>query len=98
MPTKPRARCPDCKQLHSGTGRCHTCRATTTQRGLGWTHQQAAAIILTGDPLCHWCKIRPATTADHVTPRSHGGPTGLDHLGNYVPACKPCNYGRTTAT
>ena len=47
MPTRPAARCPDCKTLHPGTGRCPTCaraasraRGTTTQRGYGIDHQR----------------------------------------------------------
>jgi hypothetical protein len=47
MPTRPQARCPDCKRLHPGTGRCPSCRrtadrarGTTTQRGYGHQHQR----------------------------------------------------------
>lgn len=45
-------------------------------------------LILAGTPLCHWCGIRPATTADHL----RGAPQGGDHsLSNLVPACATCN-------
>ncbi|WP_369406295.1 HNH endonuclease [Nocardiopsis trehalosi] len=46
--------------------------------------------MLAGDPPCHWCGA-PATTADHLVPRSLGGTNTLD---NYVPSCSPCNSAR----
>ena len=44
--------------------------------------------LLEGKPLCHWCQVRPATTADHLKPASQGGGHELENL---VPACEPCN-------
>jgi 5-methylcytosine-specific restriction endonuclease McrA len=43
--------------------------------------------LLAPKPLCHWCKIRPATTADHLI----GAPNGTHDLENLVPACARCN-------
>lgn len=43
--------------------------------------------VLQGDPLCHWCKVRPATTADHLI----GAPNGTHDLSNLVPVCADCN-------
>lgn len=42
---------------------------------------------------CHLCPDRssPATTADHLIPRSKGGD---DSLGNLEPAHAACNYAR----
>lgn len=40
-----------------------------------------------GDNSCFYCG-EPATTRDHVQPRSHGGSNSLDNL---VPACARCN-------
>jgi 5-methylcytosine-specific restriction endonuclease McrA len=46
------------------------------------------AQLLAPKPFCHWCKVRPATTADHL----RGAPQGGDHsLENLVPACADCN-------
>jgi hypothetical protein len=54
--------------------------ATTTERGLGWQHQQQRAALLRcltpGTP-CWWC-ARPMflwqrLSADHVQARAHGG-------------------------
>lgn len=55
------------------------------------TYLRNRAKILAGKPLCHWCGIRPATTADHL----RGAPQGGDHsLENLVPACADCNHRR----
>ncbi len=52
------------------------------------TYLRNRGILLAGKPMCHWCKVRPATTADHL----RGAPQGGDHsLGNLVPACGRCN-------
>jgi 5-methylcytosine-specific restriction endonuclease McrA len=45
-------------------------------------------ILLAGNPICHWCGIRPATQADHL--RSDAG----HELSNLVPACADCNQRR----
>jgi len=48
-------------------------------------------IVLEGNPMCHWCKRKPATDADHLTPYDAGG---SDDTSNLVPACKSCNSRR----
>lgn len=40
---------------------------------------------------CHYCGVRHALTADHVTPRSLGGSDKADNL---IPACVTCNTSR----
>ena len=79
-----------------------------------WGGRRAGALVratlATYGDRCHLagprCR-RTATTADHLIPRSRGGP---DTLANLRPACAPCNrqrgdmtldewstlYGRTT--
>lgn len=52
--------------------------------------------LLKDKPLCHWCNIRQATTADHLIetdrwPQETPGVNGLDNL---VAACKTCNSSR----
>lgn len=41
--------------------------------------------------VCHLCRQDGATTADHVIPRSRGGP---DVLANLEPAHRSCNSAR----
>jgi 5-methylcytosine-specific restriction endonuclease McrA len=48
------------------------------------------AQILASKPMCHWCKVRKATTADHLV----GAPHGTHDLSNLVPACRWCNARR----
>jgi 5-methylcytosine-specific restriction endonuclease McrA len=43
--------------------------------------------LLAPKPPCHWCKVRRATTADHLV----GAPHGTHDLSNLVPACADCN-------
>lgn len=43
---------------------------------------------------CRYCGNR-ADTADHVLPRTRGGPTTLDNL---VAACNPCNRSKKDRT
>jgi 5-methylcytosine-specific restriction endonuclease McrA len=43
--------------------------------------------LLAPKPLCHWCKVRPASTADHLV----GAPHGTHAIENLVPACERCN-------
>lgn len=92
----PRKECLSCRRLYSGSGSyCAACTAaryrTTTQRGLGHDHRKIVAALLADNPVCYWCGKRPATTGDHLVPRSLGGTNDPD---NYVPACSTCNYGR----
>jgi hypothetical protein len=67
------------------------------QRGYGIAYEHARAALLANHPPCHWCALRGktvrATTADHVPSiKEAGGP----HL-NLVPACGPCNFGRSNS-
>ncbi len=63
---------------------------SSTRRGYGVAYRRARAALLAGNPLCHWCRAQPATTADHDPPMAV---TGHPHL-RLVPACEKCNYGR----
>jgi 5-methylcytosine-specific restriction endonuclease McrA len=51
------------------------------------TYVRNRETLLSGGPLCHWCKVRKATTADHLV----GAPQGTHELSNLVPACADCN-------
>lgn len=88
----PKRFCLDCRRLFdatTGDSRCPTHQAAlearmnrrpkgnTTQRGLGWKHQQRAKQEISQDMTCWRCG-QPATesdpiTADHSIPRSQGG-------------------------
>jgi hypothetical protein len=48
------------------------------------------AVLIEREPMCHYCGD-PATTADHIVPRSAGGPAAWWNL---VPACFPCNSAK----
>ena len=48
------------------------------------------ARLLAPKPMCHWCGIRPAATADHLV----GAPNGGHELENLVPSCTACNHRR----
>lgn len=67
-------------------------RGKTSARGYGSAYRRARARLLADNPPCHWCG-KPATTADHEPPMDV---VGYPHL-NLVPACGPCNFGRTRA-
>jgi 5-methylcytosine-specific restriction endonuclease McrA len=61
---------------------------TTTQRGYGWQWQKLSAAVLRRDHhTCHYCG-GPATTVDHVIPKSKGGTNAWNNL---VAACRRCN-------
>ena len=51
------------------------------------TYIRNRAQLLASKPMCVWCKVRPATTADHLV----GAPDGSHELSNLVPACERCN-------
>ncbi|MFC3986805.1 HNH endonuclease [Streptosporangium jomthongense] len=103
----PLRECLACRGLHRGTGpRCGPCttqqdrardaaRGTTTERGLGWSHQQAAKLVLTDATTCAICGLPPTEdnplTAGHIIARVDGGTNELD---NYQPECQRCNYGK----
>jgi len=46
--------------------------------------------LLVGALICHYCPA-PATTWDHIVPRSKGGADGRRNL---TPACGPCNVAK----
>jgi 5-methylcytosine-specific restriction endonuclease McrA len=77
-----RGRCPDCEREYYRERRKR--RGSTTQRGLGHTHQQLREQVLAEEKLC-WLCGKPATAgdplvADHVIPRSRGGATTRANL------------------
>lgn len=103
MTTLPRP-CIGCGALvPAGATRCRDCtraveqrRGTVTQRfGPGWA--RISALVLKRDG--YECQLRlpgctgRATTADHVTPRSHGGTATLDNL---QASCRRCNSRKGT--
>jgi len=52
VPYKPKARCPDCKSLHEGTGRCERCKDVTEAiyRDPRW--QELRDRVLSEEPQC----------------------------------------------
>lgn len=102
----PLRECLDCRNLTRNGTRCPTCQAakqrardqqrgTTTQRGLGWDHQQAARQILDGAELCAVCGLPPTPTnpleAGHRQARANGG---TNKLTNYQPEHRSCNRSK----
>jgi 5-methylcytosine-specific restriction protein A len=59
------------------------------QRSAGWAKTRAE--LLRDNPVCHWCKKRKATEADHIIEVDRGGTNDPDNL---VPSCKQCNARR----
>lgn len=47
-----------------------------------------AAVLARDGRVCVYCKVRKATTVDHVIPKSRGGRHEWE---NVVAACRPCN-------
>lgn len=63
--------------------------------GSTWAWRKLRAACLARDGYkCVWCGA-PASHADHLIPKSMGGP---DALPNLVAACPPCNYARARRT
>ena len=56
-------------------------------------YQAARKALLADSPICHWCRRRPATEADHLIEVERGG----THADGMVPSCKPCNSARGAA-
>jgi hypothetical protein len=75
------SRCRDHGAYRSG-------HAPHSDYGAAYRAQRTA--LLASHPLCHWCKQRPATEADHDPPLAQGG----DHS-RMVPSCRRCNRSRT---
>jgi 5-methylcytosine-specific restriction endonuclease McrA len=96
--------CQGCPTLVRDMPRCLSChkkmmaaswkkqdegRGNTTQRGLGWQHQQWAKQILVRDSyLCAYCGGK-ANTADHIKPRKTHPHLALDP-DNGVACCSVC--------
>jgi 5-methylcytosine-specific restriction endonuclease McrA len=105
--------CLTCRRLHAGRGpHCPGCtrdrqaqrdqqRGTTTERGLGWDHQQIRSQILAIATVCAVCGLSPTDddplTAGHRIPRAHGG---SNDPSNYQAEHASCNYrkGANTGT
>lgn len=49
--------------------------------------------VIAEEPLCHWCKRRPSTQADHVV-ELHRNPDLAYERGNLVGSCASCNAKR----
>ena len=56
-------------------------------------YKQIKKIALATNPVCHWCKIRPADTLDHVPPLAEFENPDL-WQGQLYPACSHCNFSR----
>jgi hypothetical protein len=58
MATRPKSRCPDCKVLHEGLGRCKDCTPTRQQRGYDSNHDRLRAQwqnrLDQGEPVVCW--------------------------------------------
>ncbi len=59
-----------------------------TRRWKAWKANRWRQLAATTGGRCAYCGERPATTHDHVRPKSRGG-TGT--ATNLVPACDECN-------
>ena len=93
--------CLRCKKLTKNGSRCENCEAdyqreqeahrpTTTQRGLGWKHQQRAKAVLANAQVCERCAQPPTPdnplTAHHTQARAKGG-----HDSPMIALCRRCN-------
>ena len=58
----------------------------------GHFYRKARARLLAPGPVCAWCLVEPADTADHV-PALAEFPPGL-WVGELVPSCRSCNSQR----
>jgi 5-methylcytosine-specific restriction endonuclease McrA len=94
----PRRECLDCNTLTTYGSRCEPCaraRNNTTARGLGWTHQRAAATVLADAAVCAMCGLVPTPddplTAGHIVSRANGG---TNDLSNYQAEHRSCNSAK----
>lgn len=87
---------PDARQLahiqQPKCPRCHHRHRPDLACWKGGYRDQLTALVLAGSRTCWICR-GPATTADHIQPRSLGG---SDELDNLRPACRTCNSRRGT--
>jgi 5-methylcytosine-specific restriction endonuclease McrA len=67
-------------------------RKDAAARGMGWAWTNTRRKILARDTVCTICRRMPATTVDHITPRSAGG---TDDPANLRGVCKPCHAEKT---
>ena len=74
-------RCPRCDKRHRPDLRCWSGRYVT---------RMVSTVLAHIGRVCYYCG-GPATTLDHIVPRSRGGG---DDLKNYRPACRRCNSAR----
>jgi 5-methylcytosine-specific restriction endonuclease McrA len=58
--------------------------------GYSWAYRQARRSLLADGPMCVYCKVKRADTADHVPPLS-SFPAPELWQGDLVPCCKGCN-------
>lgn len=49
--------------------------------------------VIADEPVCHWCKRRPSTQADHLV-ELHRAPELALERSNLVGSCQPCNSKR----
>ncbi|MEQ4608439.1 HNH endonuclease [Streptomyces bacillaris] len=49
-------------------------------------------VLFTNMERCVYCDVAESQEIDHVIPVKHGG---RDHWSNLVPACEPCNQGKS---
>jgi hypothetical protein len=59
--------------------------------GKGIKKSEWRALVTSHHEICAYCYRNPATTVDHVIPLSQNG---LHEIGNVLPSCKTCNYGK----
>lgn len=88
---------PDARQAaHTEAPRCPRCRHRHRADLACWKGSYARGIthqLLSISSTCWICRGL-ASTADHLTPRAHGGG---DELENLRPACLRCNSARGTS-
>ena len=48
--------------------------------------------VIADEPVCHWCRRRPSTQADHIVELARGGDPY--ERTNLVGSCQPCNSRR----
>lgn len=88
-PTRAGSRCDACRR---GVVRQRSAaRGTRQEQGYGASWQIVSRQVLERDSYqCFYCPS-PATTADHIVPKSRGG---SDDPSNLVAACRPCNSAK----